>query len=75
MVGFDPWGPISSLLFELSSDDVQRIVERAGLTPDWTLSKEEAYKLTPTPQEKGHSGGELPSSTRTCTWMKENYSS
>jgi hypothetical protein len=46
MAGFDPWGPISSLLFELSSDDVQRIVERAGLTPDWTLSKEEAYSHT-----------------------------
>lgn len=40
---FDPWGPISSLLFQLSSDDVQRIIERAGFTPDWTLTKAQAY--------------------------------
>ena len=46
MPGFDPWGPISSLLFELSSDDVQSIVERAGLTPDWSLSKEQAFSHT-----------------------------
>jgi hypothetical protein len=46
MTSFDPWGPISSLLFEFSSDDVQKIVERAGLTPDWTLTKEQAYSHT-----------------------------
>ncbi len=42
MTGFDPWGPISGLLFELGSDDVQRIIECSGLTPDWTLSEVEA---------------------------------
>ncbi len=39
----EPWGPIASLLFELDSDDVQRIVELAGLAPDWTLTKEQDY--------------------------------
>lgn len=39
----EPWGPIASLLFELNSDDVQHIVELAGLAPDWSLTKEQAY--------------------------------
>ena len=38
----DPWGPISGILFGLDSDEVQRIVELAGLTPDWTLDEKQA---------------------------------
>ena len=43
MSNFDPWGPISSILFELDSDSVQSIIERAGIAPDWSLTKEQAY--------------------------------
>lgn len=39
----EPWGLITGLLFELDSDDVQHIVELAGLAPDWTLTKDQAY--------------------------------
>jgi len=39
----EPWGPIASLLFELKSDDVQHIIERAGVAPDWSLTKDQAY--------------------------------
>lgn len=46
MSGFDPWGPVSSLLFELNSDEIQTIIERAGFTPNWSLSKEQAYSHT-----------------------------
>ncbi len=40
---FDPWGPISSLLFDLESDSVQRIIERAGLALDWSLTEREEF--------------------------------
>ena len=39
----DPGGPIFSLLFDQKSDAVQRIVELAGLVPDWSLSKEQSF--------------------------------
>jgi predicted transcriptional regulator len=38
-----PEGPILSLLFELDSDEIQRIVERAGLVPNWSLTKDQSY--------------------------------
>ena len=38
-----PEDPIFSLLFELDSDEIQRIVERAGLVPNWSLTKDQAY--------------------------------
>ena len=46
MTGFDPWGPVSSILFEFDSDSVQSIIELVGLTPDWSLTKEQAYSHT-----------------------------
>ena len=37
-----PWGPISAVLYELgNSENVQRIVQRAGLVVDWGLSPEQ----------------------------------
>jgi hypothetical protein len=45
-VTFDPWAVVSGLLFELGSDDVQRIVGLAGLNPDWTITEKEAYSHT-----------------------------
>ncbi|MFH1672757.1 MAG: hypothetical protein ABIF87_04960 [Pseudomonadota bacterium] len=38
-----PEGPIFSLLFELDSDEIQRITERAGLVPDWSLTNTQAF--------------------------------
>ena len=46
MASFDPWGPVSSILFEFDSDSVQSIIELAGLTPDWSLTKEQAFSHT-----------------------------
>ncbi|MHC4198157.1 MAG: hypothetical protein ACYSRP_09680 [Planctomycetota bacterium] len=40
----DPWGPISGILFGLgNSDAIQRIVESAGLAPNWALTQRERY--------------------------------
>ncbi len=39
-----PWGPISAVLYELgNSENVQRIVQRAGLVVDWGLSSEQLF--------------------------------
>ncbi len=39
-----PWGPISAVLYELgNSENVQRIVQRAGLVVDWGLSPEQLF--------------------------------
>lgn len=38
-----PWGVISSCLFELSSDEVSRVIGLTGLQVDWMLTKEEAF--------------------------------
>lgn len=38
-----PSGPIFSILFGLDSDEVQRVVEFAGLVPNWSLTKEQGY--------------------------------
>jgi hypothetical protein len=42
-IALKPEGPIFSLLFELDSDEIQRIVERAGLVPNWSLTKDQAF--------------------------------
>ncbi len=43
---FDPWGPISAILFDFGSDLVIEIVSLAGLTPDWALTPRESYSHT-----------------------------
>lgn len=38
-----PWPVIRGILLELSSYDVPKVVDRAGLTVDWTLSSQKDY--------------------------------
>ena len=43
-LSFDPWGPISQLLFQLiDSDGIQDIVSATGAPVDWSLNEREAY--------------------------------
>ena len=38
---FDPWGPISGLLFELQAERVKNIVTTAGVIIDWSLAPDD----------------------------------
>jgi hypothetical protein len=40
---FDPWGPIGACLSDLTSDQVQVVVGRAGLALNWDLSAQQDY--------------------------------
>src|SRR5271157_2499817 len=42
-IAFDPWGPISAHLFDLTSDQVQTVVGRAGLALNWALNAQQDY--------------------------------
>lgn len=41
--GLHPWGPISTMLFELDSDEVVDLTSLGGLAVDWSLSGKEGY--------------------------------